>query len=344
MKMTAKCHLYTRTLRGHRGTYLTFAMAQLEGDRIEAADIVIAEEPVLCLMVEEGFFSYTTRAIRRAIHGRRTIGLLFRPGPAVTANTKNLWLKKQILQFLKRIPQVQTLSIVPVPLKPEFGEIVDGWIHDFQLWDMSAEGRKMFDDLQAENLPQDHPAALFYAQIKQEAQGRPVLVSLGMQSKGKGYSILSEALPDLAKADWFVVAAGKVAEDQKSKTPVFSEHGMMSVDRFLDDSEILAAYAAADTVWCLYDPSYDQASGILGRAVQFGVPPLVREGSFSEAFCKSENIAHVVAEGAVSVPQALEHRPDRSPEAGKRLAERLRSENLDRLNQALWGKAFSNHA
>ncbi len=164
-----------------------------------------------------------------------------------------------------------------------------------------------------------------------------MIVSLGVQNKSKGYEILTDAIPDLAAQDWFVVAAGKVSQDQQTRSTVLSHHGMMSVNRFLDDDEIIAAYAAADSVWCLYDPSYDQASGILGRALQFGIPPLVRQGSLSEAFCQAEDIPHIAATGASDVRLALTTLPCASPEKGIALATRLRSDSIARLERALFG-------
>jgi hypothetical protein len=51
------------------------------------------------------------------------------------------------------------------------------------------------------------------------------------------------------------------------------------INRFISDEELIELYKVSDTIWACYAPSYDQASGIFGRAVQFSVPVIVRDGS-----------------------------------------------------------------
>ena len=43
-------------------------------------------------------------------------------------------------------------------------------------------------------------------------------------------------------------------------------------------------------IWCCYSPEYDQASGVFGRAVQYGCIPIVREHSVIHKFCINEEI------------------------------------------------------
>ena len=64
---------------------------------------------------------------------------------------------------------------------------------------------------------------------------------------------------------------------------------------------MLALYSIADLAWCFYSPEYDQASGILGRALQFSVTPVVRKGSVSEWFCASERMPHIASIDAIGL-------------------------------------------
>ena len=338
MKKHLKLGLYTPSRAGHRGAYADYAEGLLGGELLSMSQSLFQSSPVLFLMADHKFHHYFLTALFRALSGKRTIGLLFRPVLASQARTWSQKGKKILLKLLVRLKEVKTLSIVPVPLVPETAEIVDGWIHDFQLWDLGTQERELFDNLRAGLVHADHPAMKFYNQIKKSASGKPVVISLGTQSRGKGYSILADAVPVLAKNGWFVVVAGQVLETQREKTLVFLEHRMMSVNRYLDDDEIIAAYAAADVVWCLYEPSYDQASGILGRAVQLGVLPLVREGSLSDGLCRGENIPHLVAEQADQVIDALLNCPIQLGSSGKALVDRLKKENTQRLHKAIWGE------
>lgn len=337
MKKLLKLGLYTQSRAGHRGAYADYAKNLLGGEPSNMRKSLFKSSPVLFLMADHKIHYYFLAALFRALSGKRTVGLLFRPVPAVQAQTWSQRGKKILLKLLKELKQVKTLSIIPVPLVPETVEIVDGWIHDLQLWDLGLKERKLFDDLRAGLVHESHPAMQFYRQIKKSANGKPTMISLGAQGKEKGYSILADAVPLLAKNDWFVVAAGRVVEDQKEKTLVFLENRMMSVNRYLDDDEMIAAYAAADVVWCLYDPSYDQASGILGRAVQLGVLPLVRQGSLSEDFCSAENIPHLAAKGSDRVLEALLNCPESLGNLSKELVARMKKENTKRLHEAIWG-------
>jgi hypothetical protein len=334
--MRQKVYLYTQTLNGHRSAYLAFCQKILGGQKISRKDLLRVKEPVFFLMIENGFFEFVCAAFVRALMRRKTLGLTFRPKEAMQGQSIRLSLKRAIMARLKLTPLVHIFSIVPTPLEPEIDLITDGWIHDFQLWDMGEAEWELFEKLKSGCIPITHPAMQFYSRIKAEASERPIIVSLGVQNKNKGYEILANTLPSLDAAGWFVVAAGKVAEKQKHISQELISRGMISEDRFLNDDEIIAAYAAADVVWCLYDPTYDQASGILGRAIQFGLPALVRKGSFSEAFCQSEAVPHIAAESSESILEALEKRPSNSSMKGRSFALKLRQQNIARLEEAIW--------
>ncbi len=60
--------------------------------------------------------------------------------------------------------------------------------------------------------------------------------------------------------------------------------GGLLIDRRLDDAELESLYVVSDVIWSCYAPEYDQASGIFGRALQLGVPVIVRRGSLLHRF------------------------------------------------------------
>ena len=62
--------------------------------------------------------------------------------------------------------------------------------------------------------------------------------------------------------------------------------GAIVVDRFLTDVEIESLYGVSRAIWGCYSPERDQASGIFGRAMQLGVPTIVREGSVVHRFAE----------------------------------------------------------
>lgn len=329
-KQLLKVGLYTRTLSGHRQSYLDFVMQNFGGERINGLTLFLKKGPVFFLMIEDNFMLYFFVACIRAFFGKKTAGLLFRPKPALNANNFRLKLKLYLLKFLKKINKVQTLSIVPVPLEPEISTIVDDWIYDFQLWDMTTEQKKVFEQLKNNmKLSIEVPEYQIVQQVKNYANGRPIVVTLGAQNKAKGTEILAENIQYFNQYNYCVIAAGRFAEDCKEAKSVLKKAGALIFDRFMTDEEILGLYAAADAVWCFYDPSYDQASGILGRAVQLGVLPIVRPDSFSERFCLTEGIPHV----AIYANKHQDFFTSLEQQSSKSLADKAVQEKLKQVSE-----------
>lgn len=296
-KQLSNVGLYTRTLSGHRQSYLDFVKQNFGGEKIHGLTLFLNKGPVFFLMIEDNFMLYFFVAYIRSFFGQKTAGLLFRPKPALQANNFKLKIKLHLLKLLKKNSKVQTLSIVPVPLEPEIAEIVDDWIYDFQLWDITNEQKKIFEQLKYGMKPSiDLPEYQIVYDIKKYANGRPIVIALGAQNKEKGIYILADNIQYFFENNYCVVVAGRFSSDSQIAKKSLEEGGTLIFDRFMTDEEILGLYAAADVVWCFYDPSYDQASGILGRAVQLGILPIVRLGSFSEKFCLSEDINHLASQ------------------------------------------------
>lgn len=286
---------YSKDLNGHRASYLEFVQSKFGGERLSAKSLVFWKDPVFFLMIEDNFALYLLVSFLRVLLGRRTVGLLFRPKPAIAANSVRLKLKKLALKFLRNFSNVKTFSIVPVPLEPAINEIVNDWIYDFQLWDINFEQKqivkKIRDSYQLSDLEIFNQFEIL-KKIKNRNK-KKILVAIGAQNKGKGVEELAKAINTLSDADYLVVVAGRFSQDVSIAKQTIKTGGGLVFDRFMTDDEILALYAIADNVWCFYDPSYDQASGILGRAIQLDVTPLVRAKSFSELLCKSEQLNHI---------------------------------------------------
>ncbi|MBU2360041.1 MAG: hypothetical protein KKB02_14100 [Alphaproteobacteria bacterium] len=294
-------------------------------------------------MADDGFLHYVFVSAIRAVLGRRTVGLLFRPRPVIDRLSFVQKLKFIILKILRHNPRIQTLTIVPFSLNSSFSSIADGWIHDFQLWDIAESDRFLVSALRNTGKCEDRDMQRMYEQIKLKADGMPILISLGAQNIDKGFRILAEAYGSGQTNGWSVVAAGRIAAGLESQQRSLSTGANNTViPSMISDRELLAAYAAADAVWCFYDPSYDQASGILGRAVQFGLPVIVREGSMSHMLCTDEHLAHVAASDASDVGRALSALSNLEVEIsepnGRALSKRLKVENVDRLYTALLGR------
>lgn len=320
--------IYSRGEAGHRGAYIRFVNGLLGTGRTTAAGTLMNSKPVFFLMIEDSFALYVLACLWRSLLGRRTVGLLFRPGPAAEGRSLKHKTKRFILKLLKLLPTVRTLTIVPFSIAPEFSEIADGWIYDLQLWDMSVA--------ECDDLLSGHRTEL-HADIAHAAAERSVIGAAGLQDRHKGFDIFANAWNgDVSLRERFLFAyGGKVAQSLDTIAADFATNGGFGLNRRVTDEELLDLYAASDAVWCLYDSTYDQASGILGRAVQFGIPAIVREGSLSHKFCVTEGAPHLAARAETLVSALSGHLPSRSPRCGAALAARFRQESFEKLVSAL---------
>lgn len=302
-----KIGYYSKDLNGHRASYLEFVQSKFGGERLSGKSLVFWKDPVFFLMVEDNFALYLLVSFLRVLIGRRTVGLLFRPKPAINGTSFRLKLKKLALKFLRDFSNVKTFSIVPAPLEPAINEIVDDWIYDFQLWDINFEQKQFVKRIQ-DSYQQPGSEILNQFEILKKIKIRnkkKILVAIGAQNKGKGIEELAKVINTLSDADYLVVVAGRFSQDVGIAKQAIEKASGLVFDRFITDDEILALYAIADTIWCFYDPSYDQASGILGRAIQLDVTPLVRAKSFSELLCKNEQLNHISINNMSELKDAL---------------------------------------
>lgn len=298
-------------------------------------DAVSSRAPLFVPTVEDMFLSYSIIAVLRSLLGRRTVGLLFRPGPALAGTSLRLRLKRAILKLLLRLPLTQTLTILPFSVEPRFAEIADGWIYDLQLWDLDAQECR-----RVRERPDGEASGGLRAAIGGAAAGRPVCCAIGRQNRDKGFDRFVDLYvtgPGLREAMLFAFG-GRVDAGVAAGLADFRRAGGFGLERELSDEELLDLYGAADLVWCAYDPSYDQASGILGRAAQLGIPVLVRDGSLIHRMCRLEDIAHVAV---APLPDSICDWtrtlavPSRQPEAAAGRTRRMAASSVRRLREAL---------
>lgn len=271
---------------GHRGQYNAMLARLFKLRRASFSPAMLLDRaPVLCPQIETAPVRFALICLARALLGKRTVGFLMRPLPALHGRSFRLRIKRAVLKLLRRTPGVEVLTIVPFAVAPGLADIASGWIHDLQNWDMQLEAD-----------PVATPAGQDLAQaIRRQANGRLVCCAMGRQDREKGFdrfAALFAASPALREAVLFAFG-GKVSPDLAAAGQAFADLGGYAIDRFISDDELSGLYAAADLVWCAYAPGYDQASGVLGRALQFGVPVVARRGSVIEAICINEDHPHI---------------------------------------------------
>lgn len=280
--------VYMHSETGRRPAYLHVLERLFGARRGRVRDLFLSRAAVIFLAVEETFFLYVLVALVRALAGRRTVGLLLRPMPIAVSPRLRCRFRRMVLRAMKRCRTVRTLTIVPFNVFPAFSTIADDWIYDFQLWDVTEEEREAVEQLRRERRPGN----------------RFVMTALGTQSRGKGFDLFSDAFArfSVLRKRFTFLACGKVSPDIAEYALVLEEAGGVAVDRALSHAELLGAYAASDAIWCFYPRAGDHACGILGRAVQLGIPVVVRQGSLAHRLCTVENLLHI----AVAPEQIIE--------------------------------------
>jgi hypothetical protein len=329
--------LYSKTLDGHRGAYVDFVSSLMPCERVSRfMSLIAARQPVLFLMIEDSFLHYVVTTLLRSATGRRTVGLLFRPRPAVESGRLRHRLKRATLKLLKRLDSCRTLTILPFSVDPQFATIADGWIYDFQLWDLTQEDQATILAARAARAAEKGRQGIS-RDISEAAGRRRVVCAIGSQTVEKGFRVFVEAFaahPEI-RHEFLFAFGGTVATALKPLGAALGGAGGVAVDRRITDREILELYGIADLVWAYYDLGYDQASGILGRAAQAGIPVVVREGSLLQKLCQEEGIQHCAVSAGSPGDLAACARMAPDPQRGLERAARFRSHSLAVLRAAL---------
>jgi hypothetical protein len=235
--------------------------------------------PLIIPMLEQRTMKNLAVMAMRALRGRRTLCLVLRATYAVRSRGVGFAVKRALLRVVRRLPGAGLLSILPVALEPRTGALLTGWIYDPEICDLGE------DVLLRTPAPE-------IAALRDRAAGRMIVVALGRQVEGKGFGFFCDlwaASPEVRERCLFV-SAGTVAPELAAQAERFAAAGGVLMNARISDGQLFDLYAVTDAVWCCYSPEYDQASGIFGRAVQFGKTAIVRRGSYVERF--AEMIGH----------------------------------------------------
>ena len=143
------------------------------------------------------------------------------------------------------------------------------------------------------------------------------------------------SLPASIRDAFLFASGGKVDESLAGTAERLARAGGLVCNRLISDEEMLDFYSRADLIWCVYAPDYDQASGILGRAMQLGIPVAVREGSLIERLCEMENHGFLAWSEQGDPGLLLRRVPKTEATQATRRAQRHARESVSRLVRAL---------
>lgn len=332
--MTSVC-LVVQGEDGHKSDYTRLFMEALpligrEVSKCSGSRCLSSRSDCLFLQMIEGNYPlFFLSSVLGLLDGHRTVGLLFRPKEAIKRGTFRHLLKYAFFRIFSRLPNTRVLTIIPFGIDPQFSKIATGWIYDPQLWDLTFAGfNSTYDDTIA-------------GKARDAASGRRVIVALGVQNHGKGFDYLTNiwCKSDEIRSTHLFIVAGRVAAESKNIAAAFEAAGGLLFDRQLTDSELMGLYGSADAIWGCYAPTYDQASGIFGRAFQLGIPVIVRAGSYISRLASS--LDHQTIELEFDNPSQSARMLIRSVAAGSFSREirpdvwKLRRKSLAILNDAV---------
>jgi len=242
--------------------------------------------PVIVMMMEDHRWSTYVIGLIRALTFRRTVALFFLVRETLLGTKLRYGLKRTLLRVMRSQSLMTIFTIVPhsvlrraVPgAKVDVARLTHGWIDDPQLWDL-------------EFLPQRAVSTPLSERAIKAAGTRPILMVSGGLDRRKGLEMISRLAGDQKFADKIsIVIAGEVAESDSDLSAILAKSDCIFENRFISNEELNSLYAVSDLVWCVYSPSFDQSSGIFGRAVQTGVTPIVRKGSIVEVYAQNMNV------------------------------------------------------
>ncbi len=268
--------VYARALGGHRDEYKVLFEREL---RKMGYMPVLAARPsaklfsanVFFLVIDDDIILFLACALASVFTAKRVGGLLFRPAQCFYHDRVKYRIKYYLFCLLRKIPNAYVLTVLPFSIDPRMAKIARGWIYDPQLWDSRADGGAT--EVTTTALAQD---------VLGRAGGRKIIIMLGGLQPDKGFDFFSDVWRSCAamRQRYLFVAAGEVARASEESAERLRGAAGMVIGRFISDQELHALYSIADIVWAAYAPERDQASGIAGRAFQFGVPVILRRGSY----------------------------------------------------------------
>lgn len=328
---SVKSYVYVQRSDGHRPSYQMILSQALDVEPVSGRlgphrfARLLGARRLIFSTIDDNYFVFLLVSLGRAILGRRTVGIFLRPAQCWTGTRYYHRWKRWVFAALRRIRSIAVLTIVPFPVRPEYALVARDWVHDPQMWDVSAREGGVGDTPLARSL-------------RDAAQGRRILCFVGGVSAIKGIDFLADvAGVDPGFADRCLVAVmGKSDAESSLALKRLAAAGAKIVDRHLSDPELESLYSTADMIWACYRPDYDQASGVFGRAFQSGKLSLVRSGSVIEQYARHVGAGVLPIEygDAAAVVAAIDAIRETRPNAdGARSAMAMRDQFVETIGK-----------
>ncbi len=245
---------------------------------------------LLISTLDDNVIAFACLALTRAVCGKRTVALFLRPH-ACFGDTLRATVKRWLFVSLKRLPNLTLITLTPFNIRPEYACIAHVGSYDPQYWDLT------------EHELRQSPQTELSRNVREMAAGRPLICALGRIDSSKGVAFMVDILRHnpLLGEELLWVWAGHAPKAERQWVERLTRAGALVIDRYLTEEELFSLYAISSVMWACYAPDYDQASGIFGRAIQYKVPVILREGSLLQQFAQRYGVDIIpVTYGAVN--------------------------------------------
>lgn len=273
--------IYMKSVDGHRQSYFDllgpmYALSPVTGHMSgRLFRRLVNAQHLLFASLDEHMFSFAAISIIRSLLGRPTVALFLRAQKCFEYGKLIYPIKRFVFWGLRRVRLLTVITITPFEVAPHYAEVAHAGVCDPQYWDLH-DGAKL----------RKPGCTRLSDEVRECADGRRICCVLGALGTSKGLGFLAETLgrhPQIVN-QVLVVCAGRVMPGNGDLAARLSAQGALIIDRFISDAELESLYGIADAIWACYAPDYDQASGVFGRAIQWGVPVIVRESSVIATF------------------------------------------------------------
>jgi hypothetical protein len=278
---------------GHRENYVRLLADLLEGQQLigpwaEMKRRLHAARNLMLPTFETAPALFTRTAILRALAGRRTTIIMMRMHDQPSNRRMMRLGRSAALNLMALFPQIQLLSITPVPSKLHGSRLHRRIqeVADPEFWDVPMDVRR------------SPPETDLSQEARRIAGDRSILLAIGTIAEIKGLELLAaiqKAGGDEFRRKIAVVCAGHAPDSEEPCVRKIMESADFVYPKFLTDDEIYSLYGVSSLIWCCYRPDYDMSSGIYGRARQFNRLALVRKGSLLATFADRDKAGLALA-------------------------------------------------
>lgn len=319
----AEILVYDADADGHRENYVRI-FAEATGGTGLVAPVraalrrLLAARYLILTTFETAPRTYLLLLIARSLLGRRSAAVSLRAHLLVGRSGLRGVTGRLAMRLMAGLGSILVLPLVGFDGAEKRGFVP---IQDPEFWDLGPA------DLDAAETP-------LASRMREFARGRSIVLLIGNLDTSKGLSFLRDIFcgdPGLG-ATTMPAICGKVLADGNEAAEALRGCGAFVESRYLDHDELMSLYRAADAAWCCYPPERDLSSGILGRAVQFGIAPILRRGSVLDAMAAEvPNAIRLDYGDAAAAREALRGKPARAVPA------KPRGEQRDALRALLLG-------